>query len=137
MVGIEFKWLYSNKSPAILHRKIALIKLFLQHKMKKNTTILLQKIKQAVKTVEPDADIILYGSYARGQQRDDSDIDLLILVNEENLSYGYRKKVTYPLYKIELDTLIHISPFLYNKKKWEMYQVTPFYQTVKEEGIFL
>ena len=120
-----------------MHRKIALIKLFLQHKMKKDTTILLQKIKQAVKTVEPDADIILYGSYARGQQRDDSDIDLLILVNEENLSYGYRKKVTYPLYKIELDTRIHISPFLYNKKKWEMYQVTPFYQTVKEEGIFL
>jgi len=31
----------------------------------------------------PDATIILYGSFARGDHRADSDIDLLILLNQD------------------------------------------------------
>jgi predicted nucleotidyltransferase len=41
---------------------------------------ILFRIKSVVKELEPDAKIILFGSTARGNSMEDSDIDLLILV---------------------------------------------------------
>jgi uncharacterized protein len=42
---------------------------------------LLQRVKQAVHEVEPEADIVLYGSRARGDARAESDWDFLILLD--------------------------------------------------------
>jgi predicted nucleotidyltransferase len=42
---------------------------------------LLQRCKKAIRAVVPDADVILYGSRARGDAKDDSDYDLLVLVD--------------------------------------------------------
>ena len=42
--------------------------------MKKNNKILLM-IKDSVKTVDPTATVILYGSYARGDFKKGSDVD--------------------------------------------------------------
>ena len=62
---------------------------------------ILQLIKNSVKTTAPDATLILYGSYARGDYREDSDIDLLILINKDKITHADKDKVTYPLYDIE------------------------------------
>lgn len=40
-------------------------------------------IKKSVLATDPNATVILYGSYARGDYREDSDIDLLILLNKD------------------------------------------------------
>jgi uncharacterized protein len=105
--------------------------------MMKDYAILLDRIKKTVLDVKPNADIILYGSYARGEQKEESDIDLLILVNN-NLSYDERKKISYPLFKIESEVGITISPLIYNKDTWEnKHYVTPLYKNVKEDGILL
>jgi hypothetical protein len=42
---------------------------------------LLQRVRQAVRKVEPEADIILYGSHARGDAQAESDWDFLILLD--------------------------------------------------------
>jgi predicted nucleotidyltransferase len=44
-------------------------------------------IKKTVKELSPDANIILYGSEARGESKPESDIDILILVDKQNLTY--------------------------------------------------
>ncbi len=96
------------------------------------------KIKETVHSVVPDAVIILYGSYARGDYRKDSDMDLLILVDNENVSFDFEKKVKYPLYDIEFDTGQTISPLVISKQIWEAkHKITPFYENVKKEGIVL
>jgi uncharacterized protein len=106
--------------------------------MMKDNSILLDRIKKTVLNIEPSADIILYGSYARGEQKEESDIDLLILVSNNNLSYDERKKISYPLFKIESEVGITISPMIYNKDTWEnKHYITPFYKNIKEDGILL
>ncbi len=47
--------------------------------MSPNNTIFIT-IKQLVQNVDPTAQIILYGSFARGDNKLNSDIDLLILL---------------------------------------------------------
>ena len=44
----------------------------------KNIDKILVRIKNSVQDTDPDATVILFGSYARGDQSDSSDIDLII-----------------------------------------------------------
>ncbi|NJK52260.1 MAG: nucleotidyltransferase domain-containing protein, partial [Leptolyngbyaceae cyanobacterium SU_3_3] len=48
--------------------------------MKSKDTILTQ-VKQLIHQIEPDAEIILYGSRARSDATSDSDWDFLVLLN--------------------------------------------------------
>ncbi len=99
---------------------------------------IMQSIKNSVILSEPNATIILYGSYARGDNNEDSDIDLLILIDEEIILRDVEKKIKYPLYDIEFDTGKIISPLILSKKDWEtIHRITPFYENVKKEGIIL
>src|ERR1700747_3035561 len=91
---------------------------------------ILQLIKDSVRTTAPDATLILYGSYARGDYHEDSDIDLLILVNRDKITHADEDKITYPLYDIEFKTGIIISPMVYTKDAWANHRVTPFYENV-------
>ncbi|MCL2874655.1 MAG: nucleotidyltransferase domain-containing protein [Defluviitaleaceae bacterium] len=43
---------------------------------------LLQEVTDSIKKVHPNSTIILFGSYARGEQHDNSDLDICVLVNE-------------------------------------------------------
>ena len=100
---------------------------------------ILQMIKNSVQQTEPGATVILYGSYARGEQREDSDIDLLILIDldKEKLTREEEIKITHPLYRIEFQVGTIISPIVYSRKGWANHKVTPFYENVNREGIIL
>ena len=93
-------------------------------------------IKKSVSKTDPSATLILYGSYARGDYRADSDIDVIVLVDNENekIAHTDEIKITYPLYDIEFQTGTIISPLVYSKKAWANHKVTPFYENVLKEG---
>lgn len=99
---------------------------------------ILKRIKYSVHSSEPEAKIILYGSFARGDNRKDSDMDIIILLEKDQVSREDEKKVKYPLYDIEFDSGQVISPLVFSRKDWETrHKVTPFYQNVISEGIEL
>lgn len=103
-----------------------------------NRKDIVNRIKQSVYSVSPDAKIILYGSEARGDSQPGSDIDVLILVNRESLTFKEITDITYPLYDIELETDITISPLVHTQKEWDNRPFnTPFYLNVVNEGIVL
>jgi predicted nucleotidyltransferase len=104
----------------------------------KDKSYILKLIKKSVNKTEPNAVLILYGSYARGDYRDDSDLDLLVLVDKDIISRFYQKRIKYPLYEIEFDTGTIISPLIFSKKDWEIrHRNTPFYENVAREGRIL
>jgi len=105
--------------------------------MKAKTKHISQLIRNTISSIDPKAEVILYGSRARGDERDDSDWDILILtdyaVNLET-ERAFRDK----LYDLELETGEPFSVFAYSKNEWKSkQQITPFYQNVVQEGIQL
>jgi len=98
----------------------------------------LSRIKQIVAATEPKATVILFGSYARGDNKRDSDIDILILVDKDRVTYSDEKRIKYPLYDLEFETGRVISPIVFSRQDWEIrHRVTPFYKNVKREGVLL
>jgi predicted nucleotidyltransferase len=81
---------------------------------------------------------ILYGSEARGDAHPDSDIDLLVLVDKDKLSYADKDSIIAPFYDIELETGVIISTLIMPRKEWENRPfLTPFQYNVNKEGIIL
>lgn len=89
---------------------------------------IVNQIAQTLHRIAPTAEAILYGSEARGDAREDSDIDLLILVDGEHLTISQEESITIPLYQIELATGVPVSPLVMLKSQWHNRPIkTPFY----------
>ena len=99
---------------------------------------ILAEIKKIVLQQEPQAEIILYGSYARGDYQQDSDMDILILLKKDKISYFDEKRISYPLYELEFKTGQIISPLILPKRNWEnKFRMTPLYESIQKEGKLL
>lgn len=92
------------------------------------------KIKSNVLQVDKDAEIILFGSRARGDNKNDSDWDFLILTklpeNRKTIS-----KIKDKIFDAELELEQPISAIVHNEDKWQEFEVTPLYQFIQKEGI--
>jgi len=99
---------------------------------------IVMQIQVLMRRLFPTAEVILYGSEARNEARPDSDIDLLILVDGDKLTMQQEDAITTPLYELELQTGVSISPIVMLKKQWDNRpMITPFYLNIKKEGIRL
>ncbi len=104
--------------------------------MKQNE--LLALVKKTVSEIEPTAQIILYGSRARGDTHPDSDWDFLILV-DGNVDMKRKKSIRHRLYEIEWEHDQVISSIIHRRQTWnsDLYQVMPFHENVEREGVAL
>ena len=105
--------------------------------MKTKTQHISQLIRNSIRSIDPKAEVILYGSRARGDERIDSDWDILILT-DYYVNLQIERKFRDKLYDLELETGEPFSVFAYSKNDWQTKQrITPFYQNVTQEGILL
>jgi len=85
--------------------------------------------------------IILYGSYARGDYKKNSDIDIMILTDlSDKEMYSYFVKISDMAYDIEAknDFDIQLSPLLKNIDRFNYWlEALPFYINVQKEGVVL
>lgn len=84
-------------------------------------------------------EIILYGSYARGDFRPDSDIDIMILVDMSDLDLkAYSKDLSYMTYDFNLDNDLDIKPIAKSEKHFRKWVINyPFYANIHKEGVIL
>lgn len=99
---------------------------------------LLEQVKQTILEIEPDADVIIYGSRTRREAGPESDWDFLVLldgsVDQERID-----AVRHRLYNIEWEYEEVISCIVRSRKEWHspLYKAMPFHENVEREGIVL
>jgi len=105
--------------------------------MTTNTINISRKIRQTVQSVDPEVEIILYGSRARGDEKPDSDWDILVLTRYP-VDLATEQQFRDKIYDLELETGEPLSIFVYSKEDWHKNKrITPFYHNVVEEGVHL
>jgi uncharacterized protein len=97
---------------------------------------IIQLIRQKVNELDGTAEVILYGSRARGDNKRDSDWDVMILLNRKNVDKKIEQTFRHHLLDVELEIGVPISVFVYSKSEWEgKYSITPLFKSIKKEGI--
>lgn len=97
---------------------------------------LLAECKAAIHEVVPEASLILYGSRARGDAREDSDYDLLVLVDRE-VDMDLERAVVDRLVPLEGQTGRVLTVLIYSRSQWDsaQYRAMPFHKNVTREGV--
>ena len=100
------------------------------------SSFVVNKLKEIVYRYDEKAEIILFGSRARGDWDEDSDWDFLVLTELEEQSDIKEKIRRDVLREIELSTFDVVFTLFHNKKIWEEdYGVTNIYDSIAEDGI--
>lgn len=103
-----------------------------------NKRQILERISQKAWTVAPDvSQVLLYGSRARGDNRKDSDWDILVLLDKERISLDDIDNISYPLRELGWELNEDFNTILYTVREWENNSFTPFYKNVTKDAIRL
>jgi len=94
-----------------------------------------KEIQTLKRQILPNEKVILFGSQARGDAREDSDWDLLVLLNKEKRNYiDDFNNYSYPFAELGLKYNSMINAKVYTVKDWEEHQ-TIFRYNVEQDGI--
>lgn len=103
-----------------------------------SSDVILESISTAIYKQDPTAQAFLFGSRARGDNKPDSDWDILILIRNKTVTSEIEDRFRDVLYNIELQSGQIISTFIYPKTFWQNnLKYSPLYKSVKKEGIKL
>jgi predicted nucleotidyltransferase len=94
------------------------------------------KVKESIKSIDPDARIILFGSRARGDNKRNSDWDFLILTSHL-VDEPMKRQIRDRLIDTELEAEEVISTLIFSQDKWSDYQITPLYKNISKDGVEL
>jgi len=97
---------------------------------------LLNAVRDTVRAIEPEAEIILYGSRARGDAQPDSDWDLLVLLPGK-VDWPRERRTREAVIDVELEKGEVLSSMVMSRDVWanERTAHTPWHDAVLEEGI--
>lgn len=102
------------------------------------TESLLKRVEVEVHSVVPGAEIILYGSRARGDSGSTSDWDFLILVDQP-MDRNRITELKDRFYDLELMTDTVLTSIIRTLDEWHSpkYSVLPFKHAIEREGVLL
>lgn len=109
--------------------------------MDENIKIMLAELAESLQKIYGDKlrTVVLYGSVARGTQTDDSDIDIMVLIdgNSDELRQ-YDEKLSEISTDFSLKYLKVLSVIDVSYREYEDWRdLSPFYRNVAEEGVIL
>ena len=83
--------------------------------------------------------VILYGSYARRDFEQNSDVDIMILLDISDVDLkAYSQQLSYMTYDFNLDNDLDIKPIVKSEDHFRKWVVNyPFYANIQKEGVVL
>lgn len=95
---------------------------------------LYQDLKDTARRVVPQGgQVWLYGSRARGDAHDDSDWDLLILIDKPSVTTLDEDNIAYPFVVEGWKNDSDVSPQIYTFAEWKTRSFTPYYKNVEHD----
>ena len=94
----------------------------------------IDKIIPIIVSIASPDQIVLFGSYARGDANEKSDIDLLILKKELKNSFNIIDSIYKALYDNKIKISIDILAIDYNRYNEINNKIGYIYKTIKEQG---
>jgi predicted nucleotidyltransferase len=107
-----------------------------QTRLKPNERAAIEAAAAVLREKLPVAQLILFGSKARGDAHDDSDIDLLVLTTRA-LSWDEQKQVIALLSPVQLEYDVLFGTIEIPEDEWYhgIYQVLPLRTEVERDGV--
>ncbi len=109
--------------------------------MPDDLSCLLEKYREAIGQVFENRlkKVILYGSYARGDFKRDSDIDIMILADIQPKEVSnYADKIYDITYDFEEQYEMEINPSIQSIKIYEQWKnVYPFFMNIEKDGVMI
>jgi len=106
--------------------------------MSSEKAAILSSIRALGSKVLPEgARLVLFGSQARNDAREDSDWDLLILLSDRQLQKDNFGAYAYPFVELGWEYGTYFSPKIYTYAEWAKRKGTPFYDNIDKEGVVL
>ena len=97
---------------------------------------ILQVLTDEARKVTPAGGRVwLYGSRARGDAHEDSDWDILIILNKNKVGPQDFDDIAYPLIELGWDYNANVSPQIYSAQEWQKISFTPYYKNVLHDKI--
>lgn len=95
----------------------------------------LSEIKARVSNLFDIRDYILFGSRARGDATQDSDIDLLIITGRK-LEHRERHMISHEIFEVNLERDTQFSFISIDRETWEseLYEYMPLHSNILREG---
>jgi len=97
-------------------------------------TQIFENIRAMKRQLLPNDRMILFGSQARGDAREDSDWDLLLLLNKRRKEESDEDNA-FKFVMMGWDYGTYLSIKIYTENDWEKGRMFPFYKNVVKEGI--
>lgn len=95
----------------------------------------IEALHKRLHEIDPHARAFLFGSRARGTNRNDSDWDVLVILDKPKVTLEDYNTYSYPLRELGWNLNEIINPVLFSEKEWKENSFTLFNNNVKKEGI--
>ena len=104
-----------------------------------NSKSFIEQIKSASEQILPEgASLWLFGSRARGDNRPDSDWDILVLLNREGrATWKDYDEIGYPLNELFWQNGQDVNTIIQTRSEWQQKSFTPFYKNVMQDALAL
>ena len=99
--------------------------------------LVIKAMSSKLREIDPHVKAFLFGSRARGTELENSDWDVLILINKPKVTLQDYDKYSYPLRELGWDIDEIINPVIFSQQEWDENHFTLFNHNVRREGIVI